>query len=63
MKHCIKCREGIEEFNREARWVMIITKQGQRIVEFECFHLGCWKRHIEEAVGVGVKEKLLEEAY
>ena len=35
MKRCIKCREGIEEFNREARWVMIITKQGQRIIEFE----------------------------
>lgn len=29
---------------------MIITKIGNKILEFECFHAECWKEHIEEAI-------------
>lgn len=50
MKFCRKCDKKIDEYNPDFKWAMIITKKGQKIIEFECFHLECWKGHFEEAV-------------
>jgi len=55
MKTCLKCRKGIDE---NGKYCMIITKRGDKILEFECFHAECWKEHIEEAIGKGVVERI-----
>ena len=36
------------------KWIMIITKLGQRIIEFEAFHFLCWKEFIDESISFGV---------
>jgi hypothetical protein len=37
---------------------MVITKRGQKIVAFECFHFECWKKFFEENVAMEVKRVL-----
>ncbi|OGJ22332.1 hypothetical protein A3K73_03810 [Candidatus Pacearchaeota archaeon RBG_13_36_9] len=39
---------------------MSITKKGGEIIEFECFHLECWKRFFQEAVERGIRERVRE---
>ena len=53
VKYCIKCEEQI---NEEEKYIMIITKRGNRILEFECFHFECWKNFFEESVKVRIKQ-------
>jgi len=50
MKSCLKCHDFINE-NKD-KYCMIITKLGNRVVEFECFHFGCWKRFFRECGGI-----------
>ena len=52
-KYCVKCGE---EINEEEKYVMIITKRKDRILEFECFHFECWKSFFEESVKVRIKQ-------
>ncbi len=56
MKTCARCGEQIKEEDSDTRWGMIITKQGQKIVEFKAFHLECWKEFFEESVQVRVND-------
>jgi len=28
---------------KENKWGMIITKKGQKIIDFKCFHDRCWR--------------------
>tara|TARA_Y100000310_G_C20411785_1_gene682369 strand:- start:37 stop:225 length:189 start_codon:yes stop_codon:yes gene_type:complete len=58
MKICAKCHKEIDEFNEEAKWSMIITKKGQKIIEFKCFHIDCWKEHVEKSIGLGVMKEI-----
>lgn len=55
VKHCTKCGREIEE-ESDVKWCMIITKRGQRIIEFECFHFECWKAFFEENVQMQIKQ-------
>lgn len=55
MKYCIKCSQVINENNKDAKWCMIITKKGQKIIEFECFHFECWKEFWDENVKLATK--------
>ncbi len=50
-RKCIKCGKDINEYDSDLKWCMIITKKGQKIIEFECFHFQCWKGFFEESVG------------
>lgn len=59
-KYCIKCNESI---NEKGKYAMIITKIGDRIIEFECFHIECWKKFFEENVQIEVKKKLKKKIY
>jgi len=51
VKFCLKCNKPIDEFNEKVKWAMIITKKGQKIIEFECFHFECWRGVFENGVG------------
>ena len=55
MKYCIKCDNPIEEDNKEVKWLMMITKLGQKIVAFECFHAGCWKDFWGDSIKIARK--------
>ncbi len=44
-KYCAKCSKEINEKNK---FCMTITKQDNRILEFEAFHFDCWKEFLEE---------------
>lgn len=48
MKYCIKCLRNINE--KKESYVMFIVKKGNKIKEFKCFHVGCWKKHFEEVL-------------
>ena len=50
MKTCIKCLKQIKENDNKEKWAMIITKLGQKIISFECFHFNCWKQFWDESV-------------
>jgi hypothetical protein len=50
-RFCLKCGREIDQDNDKETWCMIITKRGQKIIEFECFHIGCWKEVIEGKTG------------
>ena len=41
-KYCLKCQKEIKEHNPKEHWAMIVTKKGQKIVDFQCFHKRCW---------------------
>ena len=56
MKYCLYCNQIIEENNPNVRWCMNITKQGQKIIEFETFHLNCWKQFLKDN-GVKIIER------
>lgn len=47
MKTCLKCGKPINEYDNDEKWAMIITKKGQKIVAFDCFHFSCWKNFLE----------------
>jgi hypothetical protein len=46
-KYCTYCRKFIDEKSNSEKWNMIITKRGEKIIEFEAFHLNCWKEYFE----------------
>ena len=56
MKYCLYCQQFIEENNPETKWCMNITKKGQKIIEFEAFHLECWREFLKEE-GVEIVER------
>ncbi len=56
MKYCFYCNEVIEEHSPNENWCMNITKRGDKIIEFEAFHLTCWKQFLREN-GVPIKER------
>jgi len=58
VKFCPKCNEPIDENNEEEKYAMIITKRGNKIIDFQCFHFQCWREFFEEAVQEAVKKKL-----
>lgn len=53
MKFCIRCEEQIKEYDENERWAMVITKKGRRIIEFEAFHLECWKKYVDDSIKKG----------
>jgi len=55
MKYCIKCNDSINEKDKNLKWCMFITKKGEKIIEFECFHEGCWRDFWEESVERGIE--------
>jgi len=57
MKFCAKCAKPINETDEEEKYVMIITKRGNKILEFECFHFDCWKEFFDESVEMMVRER------
>lgn len=36
---------------------MIITKLGLKIIAFECFHAGCWKRFWDENIEMALNKR------
>jgi hypothetical protein len=46
MKYCLKCLKTINE--KKDKYVMFIVKTGNKINEFKCFHVSCWKKHFEQ---------------
>lgn len=47
-KTCIRCLSSINE--SKERYVMFIVKEKNRILEFRCFHVSCWKKHFEDVL-------------
>ena len=60
MKFCTYCNEDINEYDSEVKWTMLITKRGQKIIEFECFHFQCWKEMWEESDRVALSTENLK---
>ncbi len=58
MKLCLKCHLPIDEFNPQQKWFMAITKLGQKITAFECFHYECWVKFWNESVGLETMSKM-----
>jgi hypothetical protein len=56
MKTCLKCHRGINE--DKDLYCMTITKKGSRVIEFESFHVICWKEYIRESIKKGVLEMI-----
>lgn len=56
MKLCSYCHEPIDEFNPNVKWIMIITKKGEKIIEFRCFHFFCWKEFFDKSVKIKIAE-------
>lgn len=52
----MKCGDWIDENNIKVKWCMMITKRGQRITAFECFHYECWREFWEESVRLKMEE-------
>ena len=44
-KYCAKCGEEIDE---KKKFCMTLTKQDNKILEFEAFHFDCWKNFLKE---------------
>ncbi len=44
-KYCAKCNKEIDE---KKKFCMAITKQDDRILEFEAFHFDCWRDFLKE---------------
>jgi hypothetical protein len=55
-KLCSFCNESINEYDSDVKWTMIITKKGQRVIEFACFHLFCWKEFFDKSVKIKMAE-------
>ena len=36
------------------RWCMIITKKGEKITDFKCFHFQCWKKFFNDSVKLAI---------
>jgi hypothetical protein len=53
-KYCAYCRMIINEFDDKVKWAMMITKQGQKIISFECFHNSCWKKFWDENIAMEI---------
>jgi len=58
MKYCKKCYNPIDEDNIKEKWCMIITKLGQKITAFECFHYKCWRNFFEESVSLEIGKRI-----
>ncbi|OGJ19846.1 hypothetical protein A3K73_03700 [Candidatus Pacearchaeota archaeon RBG_13_36_9] len=56
MKYCFYCNESIEEHSPNELWCMTLTKKGNKIIEFEAFHLKCWKQFLKDN-GVNIVER------
>ncbi len=46
-KYCCYCSKYIDESSPDEKYSMMITKRGQKIIEFECFHFQCWQEVIK----------------
>jgi hypothetical protein len=57
MKICFKCDEPIDE-EGEDPYVMLITKKKGKIMDFICFHFGCWQKQNDEPVLGKTSEKM-----
>lgn len=50
MKTCSVCGKEINEDDEQELHTMIITKRGDKIKEFECFHTDCWKNLYKDSL-------------
>jgi hypothetical protein len=57
MKHCLKFLKLINENNPKEKYCMMITKQGLKILAFECFHADCFQQFLDESVKIAVIER------
>jgi len=46
-KYCTYCSKFIDEKSPSEKWAMIITKRGEKIIEFACFHFSCYEEIIK----------------
>jgi len=56
-KYCTYCSRSIDENNPQVTWAMIITKRGEKIIEFVCFHLNCWKEYFDRNIELKINMK------
>jgi len=57
-KYCTYCSRFIDENNPLVTWAMIITKRGEKIIEFEAFHLNCWKEYFDRNIELKITSSL-----